>query len=134
MAPPANVTELRKTLGICVQSSRFIPNYVNLVRLLTELTRSENGKPVNFTWTKEREDSFDHVRDLLNEIHLASPDYRLSFHFGGDASNDGKALGIFQYNDLSKDIHFTVESHHATQTIVRLTTTNTLRTIPHTVD
>jgi hypothetical protein len=135
MVPPSNVPELRKTLGVFVQSSRFIPNYAHVVRPLTALTRSANGKPVAFTWTKEQQDSFDHIRNLLLDgIHLAPPDYRLPFHSGGDASNDGKAYGIFQYNDLSRDTQFTVESHHATHTIVRLTTTNTLHTIPHTID
>jgi transposase InsO family protein len=135
MVPPSNVSELRKTLGVFVQSSRFIPNYAHVVRPLTELTRSEHGKPVAFTWTKERQDSFDHVRNLLLDgIHLAPPDYRLPFHSGGDASNDGKAYGIFQYNDLPRDVQFTVDSHHATHTIVRLTETNSLHTIPHTTD
>jgi hypothetical protein len=135
MVPPTNVPELRKTLGVFVQSSRFIPNYAHVVRPLTELTRSEHGKPVAFTWTTERQASFDHIRNLLLDgIHLAPPDYRLPFHSGGDASNDGKAYGIFQYNDLNRDTQFTVESHHADHTIVRLTETNTLHTIPHTVD
>jgi hypothetical protein len=135
MVPPANVPELRKTLGVFVQSSRFIPNYAHIVRPLTELTRSDNGKPVAFTWTPERQQSFDIIRNLLLDgIHLAPPDYRLPFHSGGDASNDGKAYGIFQYNDLSRDTQFTVESHHATHTIVRLTHTDTLHTIPHTTE
>jgi hypothetical protein len=135
MVPPANVPELRKTLGVFVQSSRFIPHYAHVVRPLTELTSSENGKPVPFTWTQERQNSFDHVRNLLLDgIHLAPPDYCLPFHSGGDASNDGKAYGIFQYNDLSRDTQFSVESHHDTHTIVRLTQDNTLHTIPHTVN
>jgi hypothetical protein len=135
MVPPCNLPELRKTLGVFVQSSRFIPNYTHVVRPLTALTRSEQGKPVPFLWNTAQQDSFDHVRNLLLDgIHLAPPDYRLPFHSGGDASNDGKAYGIFQYNDLSKEIQFTVDSHHATHTIVRLTTNDVLHTIPHTVD
>ncbi len=80
MVPPANVPELRKTLGVFVQSSRFIPNYAHVVRPLTELTRSENGKAVPFTWTQERQDSFDHVQNLLLDgIHLAPPRLPLTF-------------------------------------------------------
>lgn len=48
MVPPTNVSEVRKTLGVFVQSARFIPQYAHIVRPLTELTRSENGKPVAF--------------------------------------------------------------------------------------
>ena len=135
MVPPCNLPELRKTLGVFVQSSRFIPNYAHVVRPLTALTRSEQGKPVPFLWNTAQQDSFDHVRNLLLDgIHLAPPDYRLPFHSGGDASNDGKAYDIFQYNDLSREIQFTVDSHHATHTVVRLTTNDALHTIPHTVD
>jgi len=135
MVAPTNVPELRMTLGVFVQSSRFIPNYAHIVRPLTELTRSINGKPVPFTWTQERQQSFDHVRNLLLDgIHLAPPDYRLPFHSGGDASNDGKAYGIFQFNDLPVNTPFTVESHSPTETTVRLTTSNSLHTIPHHTD
>jgi hypothetical protein len=83
MVPPANVPELRKTLNVFVQSSRFIPNYAHVVRPLTELTRSVNGKPVPFTWAQERQDSFDHVRNLLLDgIHLAPPRLPLTFPLG----------------------------------------------------
>ncbi len=53
MVAPTNVPELRMTLGVFVQSSRFIPNYAHIVRPLTELTRSINGKPFPFTWTPD---------------------------------------------------------------------------------
>jgi hypothetical protein len=135
MIPPANVPELRKVLGVFVQSSRFIPNYAHVVRSLTELTRSIHGKPVPFEWTRERQESFDHIRNLLLVgIHLSPPDYRLPFHSGGDAFNDGKAYGIFQFSDLPITTQFTVESHSPTTTIVRLADTNALHFIPHTPD
>ncbi len=74
MVPPCNLPELRKTLGVFVQSSRFIPHYAHVVRPLTALTRSDQGKPVPFIWNKEQQDSFDHVRNLLLDgIHLAPP-------------------------------------------------------------
>jgi transposase InsO family protein len=135
MVPPTTVPELRMTLGVFVQSSRFIPNYAHIVRPLTELTRSVAGKPVPFIWTQERQQSFDHVRNLLLDgIHLAPPDYRLPFHSGGDASNDGKAYGIFQFNDLPANTQFKVESHCPDFTTVRLTDTDTTHTIPHNTD
>jgi hypothetical protein len=118
MVPPTNVSEVRKTLGVFVQSARFIPNYAHIVRPLTELTRSEHGKPVAFEWTEERQQSYDTIRNLLLDgIHLAPPDYRLPFHSGGDASNDGKAYGIFQYNDLPAGTEFKVVSHSPTETL-----------------
>jgi hypothetical protein len=132
MVPPTNVSEVRKTLGVFVQSARFIPNYAHIVRPLTELTRSEHGKPVAFAWTEERQHSYDQIRNLLLDgIHLAPPDYRLPFHSGGDASNDGKAYGIFQYNDLPAGTEFNVVHHSPTETVVNLTASNTRHTITH---
>jgi hypothetical protein len=134
MVPPTNVSEVRKTLGVFVQSARFIPNYAHIVRPLTELTRSEHGKPVAFEWTEERQQSYDTIRNLLLDgIHLAPPDYRLPFHSGGDASNDGKAYGIFQYNDLPAGTEFKVVSHSPTETVVNLTASDTRHTITHAI-
>jgi hypothetical protein len=135
MVPPTNLPELRMTLGVFVQSSRFIPNYALIVRALTELTRSEKGQPVPFIWTPERQQSYDHIRNLLLDgIHLAPPDYRLPFHSGGDASNDGKSYGIHQFSDLPRGTQFTVTAHSPTETTVCLSDTDTLHTIPHNTD
>jgi hypothetical protein len=80
MVPPTNLPELRMTLGVFVQSTRFIPQYAHIVRPLTELTRCAKGLPVPFIWTPERQQTFDHVRNLLLDgIHLAPPNYLLPF-------------------------------------------------------
>ncbi len=135
MIPPTNLPELRMTLGVFVQSSRFIPRYAHIVRPLTDLTRSDKGKPVPYIWTPERQQSYDHICNLLLDgIHIAPPDYRLPFHNGGDASNDGKAYGIHQFCDLPRGTQFSVTAHNPTETTVRITDTNTLHTIPHNND
>ncbi len=71
-----------------------------------------------FVWTAERQQSYDHIRNLLlDAIHLAPPDYRLPFiHSGGDASNDGKAYGIHQFCDLPPSTKFSVTTHSPTET------------------
>ncbi len=135
MVPPTKLPELRMTLGVFVQSSRFIPRYAHVVRPLTELTRCEKGQPVPYLWTPERQESYDHIRNLLLDgIHLAPPDYRLPFHSGGDASNDGKSYGIHQFCDLPRGTQFVVTTHSPSETTVRLTDSNTLHTIPHNND
>ncbi len=132
MVPPSNLPELRMTLAVFVQSSRFIPRYAHIVRPLTELTRCTNGQPVPYLRTPDRQTSYDHIRNLLLDgIHLAPPDYRLPFHSGGDASNDGKSYGIHQFSDLPRGTNFTVTAHSPTETTVCLTDSNTSHTIPH---
>jgi hypothetical protein len=62
MVPPTNLPELRSTLGVFVQSARFIPRYSHIVAPLTALTRSSQGKPVPFLWADEQQTAYDHVR------------------------------------------------------------------------
>jgi hypothetical protein len=121
MVSPANLPELRSTLGVFVQSSRFIPKYAHIVAPLTALTRSDKGKPVPYVWDDKTQQAYDTIRNLLLDgIHLSPPDYRLPFHGGGDASNDGKSFGLSQYNDLPAGEDFTVMSHTPSETVVCL--------------
>jgi hypothetical protein len=132
MVPPTNLPELRMTLGVFVQSSRFITRYTHVVRPLTELTRCDKDQPVPYIWTPERQQSYDHIRNLLLDgIHLAPPNYQLPFHSGGDASNDGKSYGIHQFNDLPRGTLFSVTAHSPTETTVRLAVSNSLHIIAH---
>jgi hypothetical protein len=132
MVPPSNLPELRSTLGVFVQSARFIPRYAHIVAPLTALTRSAAGKPVPYIWDDKTQSAYDEIRNLLLDgIHLSPPDYRLPFHGCGDASNDGKSFGLNQYNDLPPGTAFTVHSHSPTETVVHLTLTNLTHTITH---
>ncbi len=132
MVPPTNLHELRSTLGVFVQSSHFIPNYAHITQPLTHLTRSSNGKPVPFLWTAAQQQAYAKIRDLLLDgVHLCPANYLLSFHCGGDASNDGKAFGIHQYSNLPPGNTFTVTAHSASETTVLLSETATSHTIPH---
>jgi hypothetical protein len=101
MVSPTNLPELRSTLGVFVQSARFIPRYAHIVAPLTALTRSSAGKPVPYIWNEQTQAAYDQIRNLLLDgIHLSPPDYRPPFHGCGDASNDGRSFGLNQYNDL----------------------------------
>ncbi len=106
-----------------VQSKTYIPNFAHIMQPLNELTRKDKvkGNPVPFLWTPAHQHAFDTIRNhLLDGAHLAPPHYGLPFHCGGDASNDGKAFGIHQYNDLPAGTNFTVTSHTTTTTTVSL--------------
>jgi hypothetical protein len=123
MVPPANLPELRSTLGVFVQSSRFIPRYSHIVAPLTALTRSDKGKPVPYVWDDTTQQAYDTIRKLLLDgIHFSPPDYRLPFHGGG---------GLSQYNDLPAGEDFTVMSHTPSETVVLLARTNQPHTITH---
>jgi hypothetical protein len=132
MIPPTNLPELCSTLGVFVQSVRFIPRYAHIVAPLTALTRSSAGKLVPYLWDNNTQAAYDEIRNLLLDgIHLSPPDYRLPFHGCGDASNDGKSFGLNQYNDLLPNTDFTVTTHSPTETTVHLTLSDRTHTITH---
>ncbi len=58
MVPPSNLPELRSTLGVFVQSSRFIPKFAHIVAPLTALTRSDKGIPVPYVWDDNAQIAF----------------------------------------------------------------------------
>jgi hypothetical protein len=124
----SNLPELRSTLGVFVQSFRFIHRYAHIVAPLTALTRSDKGKPMCGMTT--RSPLMTQFATFLDGIHLSPPDYRLPFHGGGDASNDGKSFGL-SHNDLPAGEEFKVISHTPDSTTVLLTRTNQPHTITH---
>jgi len=135
MVPPQDLSELRHTLGVFVQSKAFIPDYALIVACLTALTRSTNGKPVPFIWNSTTQAAYDHIRNLLLDgVHLHPAHYDLPFHGAGDASDDGKAFGIFQYNDLPPGTSFEVLSHSSSHTTVQVLGESSTHDIPHSLE
>ena len=133
MVEPKDLSELRHVLGVFVQSQHYIPlkptPYAELVLPLTRLTR----KDVPFVWTPACQRAFDTVREfLLSGVHLHAPDFRLPFYSGGDASNDGKSYGLWQFSDVKPSTKFTVVSHGPTHTTIHVEGEPEPRDIAHT--
>jgi hypothetical protein len=134
MIPPTNLPELRHVNGVFVQSKSYIPNFAHLAKPLNALTKKANDQHVPFTWGPAEQLAYDSIRNhLLDGVHLSPPNYCLPFHCGGDASNDGKAFGLHQFNDLPAGSTFTVTGHTTATTTVTLTD-NTEHIIQHNDD
>ena len=118
-----------------------------IVEPLHALTRhGANKLPVPYVWGPAQQKAYDFVRGiLLSGAHLSPADYRLPFYSGGDASNDGKSYGIWQFwptdeispidssgNELTKATAFTVISHGSHHTIIAFGDPPTEYSIPHT--
>ena len=139
MVPPANLSELRHVLGVFVQSKNYFPDehpYAQTAKPLTALTGGKKGNPVPFIWTETHQKAFDTVRDLLlSGLHLAAPDFRLPFHAGGDASEDGKSFGLWQfYDDKVASGKFKVVDHGPDHTTVLFDGETKPYSIPHSLD
>ena len=131
MIPPTNLPELRHVNGVFVQSKSYIPNFAHICQPLNALTRKGKGEHVQFVWGPAEQLAYDTIRaQLLDGIHLSPPHYGLPFHCGGDASNDGKAFGLHQFNDLAAGTIFTVTAHAPNTTTVSLADF-TAHIIPH---
>ena len=82
-ALPINLSETRTYLGFTGYYRRFVPNYSELAKPLTELTK----KGVKFRWLQEQQVAFEKIKGFIIELPLLYyplPDKE--FHLKVDAS------------------------------------------------
>jgi hypothetical protein len=85
---PRNLKELRGFVGLASYYRRFIPNFAQIAKALTKLTR----KNVEFIWEDEQELAFQTLKNHLTTYPiLRHPDFERPFYLYTDAS--GTALG-----------------------------------------
>ncbi len=79
-----NVKDIQKFLGMTGYYRRFIPNYSEISKPLTQLLK----KGINFKWTEECDKSFKTLISLLiQKLILQYPDFNKPFFLNTDASN-----------------------------------------------
>ena len=95
---PENRTEVRAFLGLASYYRRFIPNFAAIAKLLTNATKTKEGKA--FRWTSEENRSFEHLKELLVQSPiLCCPDFNKPFVLQTDASNHGLGAMLTQVQD-----------------------------------
>jgi hypothetical protein len=73
---PRNVKEIQSFLGTINFLRRFIPNFPEIVKLITGMLKKDSG--VN--WTTDARASFAHIKKFISKAPvLASPDYLKEF-------------------------------------------------------
>ena len=60
-SPPTSVSGIRSFLGMATYCSKFIPNFSDISQPLRDLTK----KDTPFRWTKQQEQSFNQIKELL---------------------------------------------------------------------
>jgi hemolysin-activating ACP:hemolysin acyltransferase len=85
---PQTIKQLRGILGLCGYFRRFIRNYSQIAKPLTDLTR---GKPQKINWSKEAQESLDYLKKaLISEPILSLPNFQTGqFVVTTDASTKG---------------------------------------------
>jgi hypothetical protein len=98
--PPTTKKQLRSFLGLCNYVSRFIPNYANLMKPLTDLTRK--GTPMKLPWNEQHTAVFNELKSILiKEPVLRLPDMQKPFILRTDASNVALGAVLLQEHDGS---------------------------------
>ena len=85
---PKNVSETKSFLGLAGYYRRFVKNFSDLTKPLTELTKTKSGKP--FLWNQEAERAFEEVKTaLISPPCLTCLDHTAPLVVHCDASNVG---------------------------------------------
>ena len=80
---PNTVREIRSVVGMASYYRKFIPNFSDVVKPLTELTK----KNAKFMWNEKRQTAFDRIKQALASAPvLAHPDFSRPFRLYTDAS------------------------------------------------
>ena len=73
---PRNVKEIQSFLGTINFLRRFIPNFAEIVKLITGMLKKDS----RVNWMTEAKASFEHIKKVISEAPvLTSPDYLRDF-------------------------------------------------------
>lgn len=82
---PSSIRALRRFLGMCNYYRRFIANYSDIVRPLTDLLKD---KPKSVRWNDNAQESFVKIKEhLITAPILTNPDFSKPFSIHCDASD-----------------------------------------------
>jgi hypothetical protein len=65
MVPPADVSELRRRVGVFVVSRKHVRSYAMITKPLADLLHGLHGNKPVFEWTAKQQKAFDHIHGLL---------------------------------------------------------------------
>jgi hypothetical protein len=93
---PRNVKEIQSFLGRIHFLRRFIPNFAEIVKLITGMLKQDN----EVKWTTEAKVSFTHINKFISEAPVsASPDYLKDFLIFSFTSEHTITVVLLQKNE-----------------------------------
>src|SRR6266498_2673664 len=97
LLPLINLKELRSRLGLFSYYWQYIKGFSDITRLMYELTRKKNGKPVTFEWMLARQKAFEAIKaKLATALIIAYLDFNKLFILYTDASGGGVGAVLHQ--------------------------------------
>ena len=95
---PKSKTDVRAFLGLASYYRRFIKDFAEIAKPLTELTKTKNN--CKFEWCEKTQNAFELLKSrLLNPPILRCPDFKCPFILQTDASNYGLGVVLAQERD-----------------------------------
>ena len=95
---PTNRTEVRAFLGLASYYRRFIKDFADIAKPLTELTKTKTN--CKFEWSEEAQNAFGVLKSrLINSPVLKCPDFKRPLILQTDASNYGIGVVLAQERD-----------------------------------
>jgi hypothetical protein len=93
---PRNVKEIQSFLGTINFLRRFVPNFAEIVKLITGMLKKDS----RVNWTTEAKVSFEHIKKVINKAPvLTSPDYLKYFLIFSFSSEHTIAVVLLQKDD-----------------------------------
>jgi hypothetical protein len=93
---PRNIKEIQSFLGKINFLRRFIPNFAEIIKLITDMLKKDN----QVKWTTEAKASFERVKKSIGEAPvLANPDYTKEFLIFSFTSEHTIAVVLLQKNE-----------------------------------
>jgi hypothetical protein len=93
---PRNVKEIQSFLGKIIFLRRFIPNFVEIMKLITDMLKKNN----EVKWMAEAKASFARIKKFISEAPiLASPNYLKDFLIFSFTSEHTVAVVLLQKNE-----------------------------------
>jgi hypothetical protein len=93
---PKTVRDIRAFVGLAGYYRRHVPNFAELAKPLTTLTKKE----IPFKWTKEQQEAFDMLKQILSTAPLLMyPDFSQPFIVACDASTKAVGAILLQFRD-----------------------------------
>jgi hypothetical protein len=97
---PRNKKEVQSFLGKIIFLRRFIPNFVEIMKNITDMLKKDS----EIKWTVESKNSFEQIKKSLGESPvLVSPDYDKPFLIFSFASENTIAAVLLQKNAESHE-------------------------------
>lgn len=98
---PQNVKDVQSFLGFCTYYRRFICDFANIARPLSDLTKKNNS----FVWANEQQNSFEALKNALQSSPiLGHPNYELPMEIHCDASGYGLGAVLVQQQESGERV------------------------------